>query len=76
MWLLDTDCDGRSLYWMTHFDGWEDTWASFDDATVAAFRKQTGLDARHDLNLCDYSDPIFRLWSTTAPVSIGAFDTY
>ena len=21
-------------YWMTHFDGWEDTWASFDDYTA------------------------------------------
>ena len=21
-------------YWMTHFDGWENTWASFDDFTV------------------------------------------
>src|SRR5581483_6235986 len=31
-------------YWMTHFEGWEDSWASFDDYTVAAFRKQTGLD--------------------------------
>ena len=49
-------------YWMTHFDGWEDTWASFDDATVAAFRKQTGLDARHDLKLGDFSDPNFRQW--------------
>jgi hypothetical protein len=49
-------------YWMTHFDGWEDTWASFDDATVAAFRKQTGLDARHDLKLGDFSDPNFRRW--------------
>jgi hypothetical protein len=29
-------------YWMTHFDGWEDTWASFDDYTVAAFKNQTG----------------------------------
>jgi hypothetical protein len=47
---------------MTHFDGWEDTWASFDDATVAAFRKQTGLDARHDLKLGDFSDPNFRRW--------------
>ena len=26
-------------YWMTHFDGWENSWASFDDATVAAFRR-------------------------------------
>lgn len=49
-------------YWMTHFEGWEDTWASFDDYTVAAFRKATGLDARHDLKLGDFSDPNFRKW--------------
>ena len=49
-------------YWMTHFEGWEDTWASFDDYTVAAFRKQAGLDARKDLKLGDFSDPNFRKW--------------
>ena len=49
-------------YWMTHFTGWEDTWASFDDATVAAFRRETGLDARHDLKLGDFQDPNFRKW--------------
>jgi len=49
-------------YWMTHFDGWEDTWASFDDYTVAVFKKQTGLDARKDLKLGDFSDPNFRTW--------------
>jgi hypothetical protein len=49
-------------YWMTHFDGWENTWASFDDATVAAFKKETGLDARHDLKLGDFSDANFRKW--------------
>jgi len=49
-------------YWMTHFDGWEDSWASFDDATVAAFRKQTGLDARRELKLGDFSDLNFRRW--------------
>ena len=49
-------------YWMTHFDGWEDTWASFDGYTVAAFKQQTGLDARHDLKLGDFSDPNFRKW--------------
>jgi hypothetical protein len=49
-------------YWMTHFDGWEDSWASFDDYTVAAFKKQTGLDARKDLKLGDFSDPNFRKW--------------
>src|SRR5215469_5692008 len=49
-------------YWMTHFEGWENTWASFDDFTVAAFRKKTGLDAKHDLKLGDFSDPNFRKW--------------
>jgi hypothetical protein len=49
-------------YWMTHFDGWEDTWASFDDYTVAAFQKQSGLDAKKDLKLGDFSDPKFRKW--------------
>jgi hypothetical protein len=49
-------------YWMTHFEGWEDTWASFDDATVAAFKRETGLDARKDLKLGDFSDPAFRKW--------------
>src|SRR3954453_20450557 len=49
-------------YWMTHFEGWEDTWASFDDYTVAEFKKQTGLDARKDLKLGDFKDANFRKW--------------
>jgi hypothetical protein len=49
-------------YWMTHFEGWENTWASFDDYTVEAFRKQTGLDAKKDLKLGDFADPNFRKW--------------
>jgi hypothetical protein len=49
-------------YWMTHFEGWEDTWASFDDSTVAAFKRETGLDAKHDLKLGDFSNPAFRKW--------------
>ncbi|MGB8322859.1 MAG: hypothetical protein WCE52_07855 [Candidatus Acidiferrum sp.] len=49
-------------YWMTHFDGWENSWASFDDATVAAFREKTGLDARKDLKLGDFHDGNFRKW--------------
>jgi hypothetical protein len=49
-------------YWMTHFDGWEDTWASFDDYTVAAFRKETGLDAKKDVKLGDFSELNFRRW--------------
>jgi hypothetical protein len=49
-------------YWMTHFDGWEDSWASFDDYTAAAFKQKTGLDAKHDLRLGDFSDQNFRKW--------------
>jgi hypothetical protein len=49
-------------YWMTHFEGWENTWASFDDATLAAFREKTGLDAKKDLKLGDFTDPNFRKW--------------
>jgi hypothetical protein len=49
-------------YWMTHFDGWEDTWASFDDYTVTAFQKATGLDAKRDLKLGDFGDGNFRKW--------------
>jgi len=49
-------------YWMTHFTGWEDSWASFDSATVEAFRKETGLDARKDIHLDDPNDPGFRKW--------------
>jgi len=49
-------------YWMTHFEGWENSWASFDEYTVAAFREKTGLDAKKDLKLGDFSDPNFRQW--------------
>jgi hypothetical protein len=49
-------------YWMTHFEGWEDSWASFDDATVAAFRAKTGLDAKKDFRLGDLADANFRKW--------------
>lgn len=49
-------------YWMTHFDGWEDSWASFDDYTVAAFKQQTGLDAKTQIKLGDFSDPGFLKW--------------
>ena len=49
-------------YWMTHFDGWEDTWASFDDYTVEAFRAKTGLNAKTDIKLGDFSNPGFLRW--------------
>jgi hypothetical protein len=49
-------------YWMTHFDGWEDSWASFDDYTVAAFKEKTELNAKTDLKLGDFTDANFRKW--------------
>jgi hypothetical protein len=49
-------------YWMTHFDGWENSWASFDEYTVAAFKEKTGLDAKKDLKLGDFQDANFRKW--------------
>src|SRR5438128_4911767 len=47
---------------MTQFKSWEDTWASFDDYTVSAFKQQPALDAKHELKLGDLSDPNFRKW--------------
>jgi glycosyl hydrolase family 10 len=49
-------------YWMTHFAGWEDSWVSFDDYTVTAFKAKTGLNAKTDLKLGDFHDANFRKW--------------
>jgi hypothetical protein len=49
-------------YWMTHFDGWENSWASFDDYTVAAFKEKTGIDAKRDVKIGDFQDANFRKW--------------
>ena len=60
-------------YWMTHFEGWEDTWASFDDYTVAAFKRETKLDARKDIRLGDFKDPGFRRWVDFRIATLTAF---
>ncbi|PWT74971.1 MAG: hypothetical protein C5B46_03265 [Proteobacteria bacterium] len=63
--IAGTGIDGIYIdipYWMTHFEGWENTWASFDDYTVAAFKQKTGLDAKHDVKLGDFSDAGFQKW--------------
>lgn len=49
-------------YWMTHFDGWEDSWASFDNYTLAAFKAVSGLNARTDMRIGDFDDPNFIKW--------------
>ena len=60
-------------YWMTHFTGWEDSWASFDVSTIAAFRKQSGLDAAKDIKVGDFSDSGFRKWVDFRIQTITAF---
>ena len=63
--IAETGIDGIFIdipYWMTHFDGWEDTWASFDDYTVAEFEDRTGLDARSAFVAGDFGDPNFIKW--------------
>lgn len=49
-------------YWMTHFEGWEDTWASFDTYTVAEFKRRTGFNALTDFKPGDWNDPEFIAW--------------
>lgn len=49
-------------YWMTHFEGWGDTWASFDEYTLAAFKAVSGLNARTDVDLGNWDDPNFIQW--------------
>lgn len=63
--IAGTGIDGVYIdipYWMTHFNGWEDSWASFDDYTVSAFKEKTELDAKIDIKLGDYNDPNFIKW--------------
>jgi hypothetical protein len=63
--IAKTGIDGIFIdipYWMTHFEGWGDTWASFDSYTVEVFKEKTGLNAKKDLKLGDFSDPNFRKW--------------
>ncbi len=63
--IANTGIDGIFVdvaYWMGHFDDWKEAWVSFDDYTVKAFKNKTGLDARNDLILGDFSDANFRKW--------------
>jgi hypothetical protein len=60
-------------YWMTHFTGWEDTWASFDKYTVGEFRRQTGINALKDFKPGDWNDPDFIAWVDFRIKSITGF---
>lgn len=62
-------------YWKTDYTGWENSWASFDKYTVAAFRKQTGLNAMDEkvVRLGDFNDPGFRKWINFRIQSITNF---
>ncbi len=63
--IAGTGIDGVYIdipYWMTHFDKWEDTWASFDTYTVAEFKKRTGFNALTDFTPGEWKDPEFIAW--------------
>ncbi len=60
-------------YWMTHFEGWEDSWSSFDDYTAAAFKEKTGLNAKTDVKRGDFSDSNFRKWVDFRIATLTAF---
>jgi hypothetical protein len=49
-------------YWMGHFKGWTNSWASFDKYTVAAFKKKTGINALKQVKIGDWNDPNFVSW--------------
>lgn len=49
-------------YWMTHFERWENTWASFDEYTVKEFKQRTGINAMKDFTPGDWHDPDFIAW--------------
>jgi len=49
-------------YWMCSYEGWLDSWASFDDYTVAEFKEKTGLDARKDFIPGDFQNSNFLKW--------------
>lgn len=63
--IAETGVDGVYIdipYWMTHFEGWEDSWASFDTYTIAEFKKRTGINAFTDFTPGDWNDPDFIAW--------------
>lgn len=49
-------------YWMWLYEGWENSWVSFDKYTVAAFKKKTGIDALKDFVPGDFNNPDFLKW--------------
>ena len=49
-------------YWMWLYESWENSWASFDDYTVEAFKARTGVDARKDFIPGDFNNPNFLKW--------------
>ena len=60
-------------YWLVEFPGWETSWTSFDQYTVAEFKSRTGLDAKTDLKLNDFTDANFRRWVDFRIESITEF---
>lgn len=60
-------------YWMAHFEGWQNSWASFDKYTVAAFKKKTGINALKQVKIGDWNDANFVSWVNFRKRSIEDF---
>lgn len=60
-------------YWMGHFNGWKDSWVSFDKYTVAAFKKKTGINALKQVKIGDWNDPNFVAWANFRKSGISEF---
>jgi hypothetical protein len=74
--IASTGIDGVYIdipYWMTHFDGWENTWASFDTYTVEEFKNRTGINALSDFTPGDWNDPEFIAWVDFRIISMTEF---
>ncbi|MGQ9798397.1 MAG: hypothetical protein ACUVRG_03750 [Ignavibacterium sp.] len=55
--IIETGIDGIYLdipYWMTHFEAWKNTWVSFDNFTVVAFKEKTSLYPNSTILLLHY----------------------
>lgn len=74
--IAGTGIDGIYIdipYWMTHFNGWGESWASFDKYTVAEFKKRTGINALKQVKIGDWNDPNFISWVNFRKSSISEF---
>ncbi|MFQ6126622.1 MAG: hypothetical protein ACE5R6_18710 [Candidatus Heimdallarchaeota archaeon] len=64
-----------TAYWMSHFSGWENSWASFDSYTMKAFTITTGLNPPTKNVIGDLDDFSFYSWALFRRKAITDFFT-